>query len=303
MLQTGPVKKVTEARPGETAEVWVPERGGGPLKLRGTVEIEDLTGVLTCISSRSGANGPQNPVTQYILAQAAEHLAERLVEDVAPGRDGRESVPRTLSGSLGHQPFIESVLGMSQHQMLRRWPLALDWYTDVINYILRPSRFDGMQGSFEERMEEWTRGTLGDLIRSFADHLFVPPESLKVFRMSEALQSLWPDFPPVRNAYQAYRRQVNEHWVPMYEAALRVYGLRLRPGVDLTEVAWAFNALQARETFERLSDPDMPYHTAADGTRWSMTARSGLMIIAGAVVDADGRALSYDELVNRKPVR
>lgn len=29
---------------------------------------------------------------------------------------------------------------MSQHQMLRRWPLASDWYTDVINYVLRPAR-------------------------------------------------------------------------------------------------------------------------------------------------------------------
>ena len=79
MFDTDPVNRVTEGTPGEPAEVWVPDRGGGPLRLRATIQIEDLSGVLTCISSRSGANGPQNPVTQFILAQAAEHLAVRLV--------------------------------------------------------------------------------------------------------------------------------------------------------------------------------------------------------------------------------
>ena len=118
----------------------IQDRGASDTRLRSTLIIEDLSDVLTCISARSGANGPNNPVTQYILSQAAEYLAERLIEDAAPGSGGG-SVPRTLSGALGHQPFIESVLNMSQHQMLRRWPLATDWYTDVIHYVMRPSRF------------------------------------------------------------------------------------------------------------------------------------------------------------------
>ena len=61
------MRRVTEGAPGEEVEVWVQDKGGGRPLLRGTVLIEDLSPVLTCISSRSGANGPLSPVTQYIL--------------------------------------------------------------------------------------------------------------------------------------------------------------------------------------------------------------------------------------------
>lgn len=293
------MRRLSEASPGDEVEVWVQDRGGTAAQLRGTVVIEDLSNVLTCISNRSGANGPQNPVTQYILSEAANYLAERLVEDAMPGRD---SVPRTLSSSLGHQPFIESVLNMSQHQMLRRWPLATDWYQDVINYVMRPSRFDTQTAIAVDSFDEWSQGSMGDFMRRFADNTFAVPQDPKVVRMAEALQSLWPEYPPVRDAMLAYRRQVKAVWMPLYEAALRRYGLRLRPEVDMAEVAWAFNAAQSRETFERLADPDMPHHIADDGKKWTISARTGLMIMAGAVSDLDGRLLTYDEILHRMPV-
>lgn len=294
--------RVTEGMPGEVEEVWVRDRGDGAPRSRGTVLIEDLADVLTCIASRSGANGPQNPVTQYILSEAANYLAERLVVDVAPAKDGREPVPRMLSSALGHQPFIESVLNMSQHQMLRRWPLATDWYQDVISYVLRPSRFDRQDGLTQAQFDQWATGPFGDFLRQFADAAFVPNENPRVLRMAEALQSLWPDYPPVKAAMLSYRRSMMTIWAPRYEAAVHRYGLRLCPEFSLEEIAWAFNAIQARETFERLADPEMPHHVAADGTRWTMTARAGLMLVAGAVTDLEGRPLSYTELVDRMPV-
>ncbi|WP_040159140.1 hypothetical protein [Nigerium massiliense] len=295
--------RVTEGVPGQEVEVWIQDKGGTKPQLRGTVVIEDLRDVLTCISSRSGANGPQSPVTQYILKQAASHLAERLLDDAGPIRDGRESVPRTLSGSLGHQPFIESVLNMSQHQMLRRWPLANDWYQDVIHYVMRPSRFDTQTHIAFENLQAWSAGSMGDFLKRFAENAFDMHDDPKIVRMAEALQSLWPDYPPVRDAMIAYRQQVRDIWVPLYERALHHYGLTLRPGVELFDMAWAFNAVQSRETFERLADPAMPFHTAADGTRWTMTAWTGLMILAGSVVDEQGRILSLDELIARRPAQ
>lgn len=297
MVQTSLMRRVTEGAPGEEVEVWVQDKGGGRPLLRGTVLIEDLSPVLTCISSRSGANGPLSPVTQYILQEAANYLAERLVEDAGPAND----VPRTLSSSLGHQPFIESVLNMSQHQMLRRWPLANDWYTDVINYVMRPSRFDVQTKIAQTSLEEWSQGTLGQFMRSFAENTFQMHENPKVVRMAEALQSLWPEYPPVRDAMLAYRRQVNDIWTPLYETALRSYGLHLRPEVNISEVAWAFNACQSREAFERLADPNMPTHVAPDGSVWTMAARAGLMVLAGAVVDGQGATLTYEQLVQRTP--
>ncbi len=274
------------------------DRGATAPRLRGEVVIEDLSDVLTSISSRTGANGPNNPVTQYILAQAASYLAERLLEDA----QSNDSVPRTLSGSLGHQPFIESVLNMSQHQMLRRWPLATDWYQDVINYVMRPSRFNKQMVDTHNKFREWSQGTFGDFVRAFASTTFDTGEDPQVLRLAEALQLIWPDYPPVKNAVRIYRRQVNEIWEPLYLKAMTLYGLRPRPEASLDEVAWAFNALHSRETWERLGDPTMANHKAPDGTPWTYTGRGGLMIICGAVTDLEGRGLSLTELANRRPV-
>lgn len=291
--------RVIEGTPGEAAEVWIQDKGASSPRLRGRIVVEDLSEVLTCISSRNGANGPNNPVTQYILAEAAQYLAERLIEDANPAV---ETVPRTLSGALGHQPFIESVLNMSQHQMLRRWPLATDWYQDVINYVMRPQRFAQQTANAQARFAEWTKGSMGEFMRKFSDSTFDTAEDPKVLRVAEALQSLWPDYPPVRNAMHEYRTQINQIWEPIYMAALTRYGLKPRPEVTLDEMAWAFNALHAREVWERLGDPSMAQHKAADGTPWTYTARGGIMLICGAVTDLDGNALTPTQLIERQPV-
>jgi len=293
------VERLIEGTPGEEASVWVQDRGGGPLRLRGRIVIEDLTGVLTAISSRSGANGPQNPVTQYMLARAANHLADRLID--GPTHESHDSVPRVLSGSLGHQPFVEQVLEMSQHQMLRRWPLATDWYTDVINYIVRPARFGPNHSEVARHAPVWSTGTFGEFVRRFGQVASRRHEGENIVRVAEALQQLWPDYPPVRDAMAAYRAQVIDQWLPLYRAALQAYGLRLRPGLDETEIAWAINALNSRETLEKLADMVRP-HIAPGGTEWSLTAWLTMVLLAGALTDADGRAFGPLELCDRQPV-
>lgn len=295
------MERLIEGTVGQPAEVWVQDRGGGQLRLRGTVVIEDLGDVLTNISARAGANGPQNPVTQYILAQAADHLAARLT-DGNPHAD-RETVPRMLSSSLGHQPFIEQVLQMSQHQMLRRWPLASDWYTDVMHYIMRPSRFDAVHRAGMARFEEWASGTLGDLLQQFG-RLVVQgsTDPAHVVRLAEALHLLWPDYAPVRSAVDEYARQVRELWVPLYLDVARRYGLRIRPGVDPGDLAWAFNALQARETIETLGGRSDDSPLVPGGPPWNRTSRGILFLVAGTVTDLDGRSLSTEELLARRPV-
>ena len=302
MRHDGPVERLIEGTPGEEAAVWVQDRGGGPLRLRGHITIEDLGGVLTSISSRNGANGPLNPVTQYMLARAANHLADRLIDDAPPTREGRDSVPRILSSSLGHQPFVESVLEMSQHQMLRRWPLATDWYNDVINYVMRPARFDPKFGAVTRTVAARSHGTLGEFIRAFAYEAYTYADSRKVVRVAEALQALWPDYPPVRNAMGQYRTHVMERYVPLYQGAMHAYALVPRPGMDLNALSWAFNALHAREAMEHLAGQNTT-HTTDDGTEWSLTAWTILVLVAGATTDEDGNTLTPLELSERMPVR
>lgn len=294
--------RMIEGIPGQEAEVWIQDRGAPTPRLRGRIVIEDLSDVLTCISARSGANGPNNPVTQYILAQAAQYLAERLIEDAHPGRDGGESVPRTLSGALGHQPFIESVLNMSQHQMLRRWPLATDWYQDVINYVMRPSRFTKATEVVAQQFDQWTSGRLGDFVRHFSDTVFVLDGDPQVLRMAEALQALWPDYPPVKQATLTYHEQIQSMWVPLYAEGMRRYGLTLRPEFTMAELGWAVNALQTRETWERLAGLETTAKSALDSRAWSITARTGVMVLAGALIGEDGTVYTPAELVELLPL-
>lgn len=293
------VERLIEGEVGQPADVWVQDRGGGQWRLRGTVVIEDLSDVLSAISQRSGANGPLNPVTQYILAQAADHLAARLTD--GDGHE-RETVPRILSGSLGHQPFIEQVLEMSQHQMLRRWPLASDWYTDVINYILRPGRFDALHREGLAALDEWSTGPFGEYLRKFCALVVRGTQPEHVVRLAEALQQLWPEYAPVQQAIESYARQVRELWIPLYLEAARRYGLRVRPDADMEDLAWAFNALQARETLELLGQPDEGRPLQPGGPPWSRTGRAVLYLVAGGLTDLDGRMLTPEELINRMPV-
>ena len=289
-----------EWSPGEIAEVWVHDKGSDTKRLRGDIVIEDLTMTLRRISARTGANGPQSPVTQFILAAAAEHLAARLIDDVQ-SRDGREPLPRMLSGSLGHQPFIESVLGMSQHQMLRRWPLANDWYADVVSYILRPVRFAATEEIIRNELPTWLTLPFGEVVRRFAiEHLVVRGDQ-RIFRVAEAIQALWPDYEPVRASQRQYRESVHTHWEPVFAAIMQAYDLHLGPGVSLAEASWAFNAVHWREVQERLADPERALYSVRPGTEWTWSGRAGLMVCAGAVVTADGRPLTADELAVRPP--
>ena len=52
--------RIIEGTPGQEAEVWIQDRGAPAASLRATIVIEDLSDVLTCISARSGANGPNS---------------------------------------------------------------------------------------------------------------------------------------------------------------------------------------------------------------------------------------------------
>ncbi|QIK72081.1 hypothetical protein G7070_07125 [Propioniciclava coleopterorum] len=296
------MERVIEGQPGDEVPIWIQDRGGGQMRLRGHIVIEDLRPVLTTISSKQGANGPQNPVTQYMLSEASSYLADRLLDDAFPGDDGRYSVPRLLSSALGHQPFIETVLGMSQHQMLRRWPLASDWYTDVVNYIMRPARFSDPASPLGPRLMEKARGPLGALIRFFIDESYKEAAASKTIRVAEALQTLWPDYPPVRNAMGAYREELLVLHVPLYHALLDAYDLRPHQDVDVNAISWAFNGLHARNVVEQLAGQH-PIHVDQRGHEWTLAAYNCLLLVAGSCTDAAGTSLTPEQLATRAPVR
>lgn len=294
--------KVIEAAPGDDVPIWIQDRGGSETRLRGHIVIEDLRPVLKTIAAKQGANGPQNPVTQYMLAEASNYLADRLLDDARPLSSNAPSVPRLLSSALGHQPFVESVLGMSQHQMLRRWPLASDWYTDVVHYIMRPARFIDPSAPIEPQLVEAARGDLGGLIRRFIDAAYQQSMSSRAVRVAEALQTLWPDYPPVRDAMGAYREMLLAQYVPLFHTLLDVYDLKLHPHTDITAISWAFNGLHARNVVERLAGQH-PHHVDRSGQEWSLAAYNCLLLVAGACTDLGGSSLSPEAMAARPAVR
>lgn len=295
------MRRVIEGTPGEPAPVWVQDRGGSEPRLRGQIVIEDLTGVLTAISSRTGANGPLNPVTQYMLAEAINHLADRLTDDVLSDTGEPGSAPRILSSALGHQPFVESVLQMSQHQMLRRWPTATDWYADVIAYLMRPGRSTPRREDLYATFLAASSGTLGELVRAFAYRRYTYTNSPKLIRLAEALQCLWPGYPPVRAAMEERIRSFDELYAPLYAALFRAYGLRPRPGIELAPMAWTFTSLQQRESLDSFAGVATTFR-APDGQEWPLASWSIIQLLAGSCVDEDGHAFGPFELAERMPV-
>ncbi|MFV0453139.1 MAG: hypothetical protein ACK5LS_13025 [Propioniciclava sp.] len=296
------MERLIEGTPGERAQVWVQERGGGPLQLRGEVVIEDLRPVLTSISSWSGANGPLNPVTQFMLRQAAARLADRLTGDHRlAGGHSTDHVPRLLSSALGHQPFVESVLQMSQHQMLRRWPQATAWYTDVINYMVRSSRNEEADRVLSEQAPVWARDTLGGFLRRLAEHVSRVGQNESEQRVAEALQILWPDFPPVQQALADTRAELGDRWQPLFLAIFDAYGLRLRADVEPATLIWAIDSLNARQTLDNLAGFPTVERTPS-GEAWSTNAWGSLVLLAGSCTDHDGSALTPTQLSERAPI-
>lgn len=227
---------------------------------RGEVVIGDLREVLTRISVRSGANGPQGPVTQYLLARAAEHLSAQLTGD-ALGRADREPVPRVLSALLGHEPFVENVLGMSAHQMRRRWPLATDWYADVVSYVLRPNRWTANHVAVLSEFETWLTRPAGEFLKLLGQHQLQACRAAELFRLGDVLSDLWPDYPPVMRARAVEHSWRLRRWMPVYAIVLEHYGLRVRSGADFEVVAWAVAALITMEPFPAQAPrPARPRH-------------------------------------------
>ncbi|MFV0407554.1 MAG: hypothetical protein ACK5LN_12180 [Propioniciclava sp.] len=297
------MERLIEGVPGEPAQVWVQQRGGGPLRLRGEVMIEDLRPVLVSISSSTGANGPLNPVTQFMLHQASRRLADRLTGDKRlGGASSADHVPRLLSSTLGHQPFVESALHMSQHQMLRRWPQATAWYTDVIRYMLRATPHIDAATAVAGKVPSWARESLGTFIQRLSEHGRLTVQDPNERRVAEALQILWPDFPPVQQARTAMLTELRERWRPMFLASLATYGLTLRPGLDADTVIWATEAVHDQQSLQRLSGLNRVLPSGVERT-WSPSTWASIMLLAGACIDERGHTLTPEEISVREPVR
>lgn len=273
-----------EAGVGARLPVLVRRRGSAHDEHRGDVEIEDLTEVLTRLSSRTGPNGPQSPVTQYILAQAEQRLAEQLQADVTPDAAGQVP-PRILSAVVGHEPFVERALDLSVHQMRRRWPAAGDWYADLVAYLLRPSRHHTNRVDTLERLEGWFTGSAADFVEALVRRQLEVTRAPTGFHLSNALYALWPDYEPVVAAREREAAWMIDQWLPLYEHFVARYGAQVRPGIDLAAAAWAGASLV-----------NAAARGPAGGREDDWCVHASIVLAAGTLQDADGRLLTPERL-------
>ena len=289
-------------RVGDTVPVFVQRRGTGRPTLRGEIVLEDLDPILERIASRSGSNGPQSEVTQWILAQAARHLAEELTRDISP-RPAGDSLPRVFSSLIGHEPFVKQILDVSIHQMNRRWPQASDWYYDLIAYIMRPQRYARNFTDILGELPTWTQLTLGQLTKAFGEFELSYGRDPLLYGLADVIETLWPDHPQVKANHERAQQLITQQWGSLYQFALPIYGVRLRTGVTVGEVVWSIQALASwdmREEHIRLSPPR--YADPIDGADRPHCSRASMIYLAGAVENLDGSLLSLEDLYRRTPV-
>lgn len=290
-------------RIGERVPVTASRRGAHERTVLGYVELEDLTPVVIRTATAHGPNGPQGPMTQYMLAEAVRHLSEQLGADVQP-RAGREPVPRVLSALVGHERFVEEVLGISINQMRRRWPSATDWYADLLAYVLRPARHDANYAMLRESLPGWLELPLGEFARSLAGAQISLKLDLSLYGLADTVRWLWPEHPVVRSSLAASLCALYELWIPILHQVFGVYGLRPRDGVEPEEMAWTLNALMSWESHQWSIDQQLVrYVDPSDGRRRSRTSRTAMVYLLGACESVDGRPLTLPDLYARTPRR
>lgn len=285
---------------GDAVEVWARRKGAAQDECLGRLPLEDLGGVLTRMATRHGRNGPEGPMTQFIVAAAADRLADALLAGFFPqGAD--ELVPRVLSGLVGHERFVEDVLGLSVHHMRRRWPYAPDWYADLLDYVLRPARHERNHQEVAAHRPIWFHLRLGEALQQVASHQIRASQDPRRYQLADIVQWLWPHHPAVRSAQRHEHRVGREFWAPQFEALLANYGLRPRGETSSRLAAWTFHALITMEAHQRIVDPELPEEARRLGARGSLSAEAALIHIAGASETLDGRPLTTEELYARRP--
>lgn len=298
----GPGRKMTsrEGVPGERMRVLARRNGDASPSVIGDVVIEDLRGVLTRIQSDRGANGPQGPMTQFILAAAADHLYQRIVGDFQPDA-APEPTSRILSALIGHEPFLTETLALNVNQMRRRWPMAGDWYTDLLAYVLRPQRHHTNADDVEPRLDRWGALSLGEFLEKVAGHQLAVSKEVEMYRLADMIKWLWPKSEAVRRAEREEMAFLISFWQPILIDMLGRYGLRLRGDVDVADVAWAANTLITWQAHQETIDASLISGWSASPGGRSLSVRSFLLCLAGAVTDEKGEPVSPANLGRRPP--
>lgn len=287
--------------PWAESDVWAQRRGSSNRELLGRVTIEPLDGVLTRMTAQQGANGPRGPLTQYLLREGAVRLASALT-GIGDAEASSEGMTSFLSRLVGHERFVEDELDLSAHNMRRRWPLAGDWYADLVAYIMRPQRHEITARITSARLLAALTLPFGEFVSVFTALQLELSNDVMLFRLPETLEWLFPENPIVRESLSNYLSTLDTYWGPLYLGILDHYGLRLKDGATVQESVWSFMALFSWEGHNRAVLPQLPLVADPLGGRArAYSDRAACWYVCATCETTDGRALSFAELLELRP--
>ncbi len=96
-------------------------------------------------------------------------------------------------------------------------------------------------------------------------------------------------YPAMKTAMGKVHRQLNDSWLPVYEAAITGRGLRLRPGVTISDIAEILSALSMGISLRIATDDNA--ELIDDERRQSLLGTAALAVLASCIDAGDGQSL------------
>jgi AcrR family transcriptional regulator len=110
-----------------------------------------------------------------------------------------------------------------------------------------------------------------------------------VQRLLPLVTVLVSDDPAVRDRRAEHYRRVQEKWRELFEATFALYGIGLRPGIDVDEAADILTALADGLAMRATGDPDAAVIDRRRGD--TLLGRAATMMLLAGIDPGDGLSL------------
>ncbi|MFF5077535.1 hypothetical protein ACFY36_10820 [Actinoplanes sp. NPDC000266] len=218
----------------------------------------------------------RNPRVRVLLEVGAELLQESLgggIDD--PFRF--PTVPAVCARAALDEEFAgqDNPASSARNAYAKTWPTKARFDSDLVIYALTvPSWFAGDDYAFETVRELIDDEVPVDAVfERMAFNEAVLFEH-KHFRLQVLMQALAPDVPIIREALDRMYEAITDAWARTAEGILGYYGLTLRPGLTVTDLATMLTAMAEGLGLRRLVRP---------GDRALMDRERGTTLLASGV--------------------
>lgn len=267
---------------------------------------DDLSPVLPCLTSRQSSTRKtsqarnalaNHPLTREYLDAGLRLMAEQFrPETRQAGEDDDEwSKQSAFFDWLSAQKVIDEVSRGgrqrgNQGTFEDRWPYKDYYIQDLLSYALWVRHWAQHAAVAEEFAGPLASGA--DFVQAVHEASYwscraqLSSTSSRVWLIASAVCECYP---AMKTAMGKVRRQLNDSWLPVYEAAITGRGLRLRPGVMLSDIAEILSALSMGISLRIATDDNADL--IDDERKQSLLGTAALAVLASCIDPGDGQSL------------